>query len=308
MKKKIAIPAAVLIALAVIFYFAFPGPIYQAAIYAGRSSAGLSEKTVQVDDHRIVYLEGGKGQTVLLVHGYGAEKDNWVMFAKHLTPMYRVVIPDLAGFGDSSRLPDAAYDIGSQTARLDRFAETVKLDRFHIAGNSMGGQIAGTYAAEYPGKVLSLGLLAPAGIKSPEKSELVKSLEKGTNPLLIDSSADYDRMLGMLFVKIPYMPYPVKRTYMEKAVKYRGFNEKIMRDMMRRPLGLEPFLPRIETPTLILWGDQDRLLHVSGVKVLEKDIRNHQTVIMKDCGHIPMVERPAETAGYYLKFLSSASD
>jgi len=121
MKKKIAIIAAILIIVPVLVYFLFPAPFYRMAIYAGRSAAGLTEKTVQVDDHRIVYLEGGRGETVLLVHGFGAEKDNWVLFAKYLTPIYRVVIPDLAGFGEISRIPEASYDIMSQAARLDRF-------------------------------------------------------------------------------------------------------------------------------------------------------------------------------------------
>lgn len=304
MKKKIAIIAAILIIVPVLVYFLFPAPFYRMAVYAGRSAAGLTEKTVQVDDHRIVYLEGGRGETVLLVHGFGAEKDNWVLFAKYLTPIYRVVIPDLAGFGESSRISEASYDIMSQAARLDRFAEKVQIGRFHIAGNSMGGQVAGIYAAGYPGKVSSVALFAPAGIRSPEKSELWKLIEKGVNPLLVDNAEDYDRMLGMLFVKVPPMPYPVKKTYMEKAVKNRSFNEKIMGDMMKKTVWLEPFLHRIKAPTLILWGDQDKLLHVSSVPVLEKGIRNHRTVVMKDCGHIPMVERPAETAAHYLNFLA----
>ena len=120
MKKKIAIIAAILIIVPVLVYFLFPAPFYRMAIYAGRSAAGLTEKTVQVDDHRIVYLEGGRGETVLLVHGFGAEKDNWVLFAKYLTPIYRVVIPDLAGFGESSRISEASYDIMSQAAREHR--------------------------------------------------------------------------------------------------------------------------------------------------------------------------------------------
>jgi pimeloyl-ACP methyl ester carboxylesterase len=76
-----------------------------------------------------------------------------------------------------------------------------------------------------------------------------------------------------------------------------------MRDMIDKPLPFESFLPRIKAPTLILWGDRDNLLHVSAVPILEKAIRNHQTVIMKDCGHVPMLERPQETADHYLNFL-----
>ncbi len=303
MKKKIGIAAAVVIAALVLLYFAFPGTVYKLAILAGQKAAGLTEKSVEVDDHRIAYLEGGRGATVLLIHGYSADRNNWLRFARYLTPKYHVVIPDLAGFGESSRLQGATYDIESQVKRLDRFAETLKLAKFHVAGNSMGGQIAGVYAAAHPQKVLSLGLFAPGGIQSPEKSELWKMLEKGTNPLLISSPDDFDRMLKMVFVKVPPMPYPVKKAAIEQAIRNRSFNEKIAGDLRNKPLALEPFLSRIKAPTLILWGDRDNLLHVSSVPILEKAIPNHQTVIMKDCGHVPMMERPRETADHYLKFL-----
>jgi abhydrolase domain-containing protein 6 len=303
MKKKIGIVAAAVIAILALIYFAFPGAVYKMAIYAGYKAAGLSEKSVQVDDHRLVYFEGGRGPTVLLLHGYSADRNNWIRFARYLTPKYHVVIPDLAGFGESSRLPGSAYDIESQVKRLDRFTETLKLAIFHVAGNSMGGQIAGVYAAAHPQKVLSLGLFAAGGIQSPEKSELWKMLEKGTNPLLISSADDFDRMLKMVFVKVPPMPYPVKKAATEQAIRNRSFNEKIAGDLRNKPLLLEPFLPRIKAPTLILWGDRDNLLHVSSVPILEKAIPNHQTVIMKDCGHVPMMERPRETADHYLKFL-----
>ena len=61
----------------------------------------------------------------------------------------------------------------------------------------------------------------------------------------------------------------------------------------------------IKTPTLILWGDTDRVLDVSGAAILEKGIKNSQKIIMKDCGHVPMIERPEETAKYYISFLKN---
>lgn len=307
MKKKIAVAmglglAMVAIALASVYYL-LPGTVTKMAVDAGRSAAGLTEKVVQVDDHRIAYLEGGKGETILLIHGYAADKDNWTQFARFLTPKYHVVSLDLAGFGESSRLPEASYDIQRQVERLNRFTEVLKLERFHLAGNSMGGAIAGIYGAQYPPKVMSLTLLAPAEIRSPEKSELTRLLERGINPLLINSVDDYERMLKMVFVQVPVIPSPVKKEMAARAIRNRPFNEKIIGDILKKPLLLEPFLPDIQAPTLIIWGDRDNLLHPSGVAIAERGIKNHQTVIMKDCGHIPMLERPAETADHYLKFL-----
>lgn len=311
MKKKTAIGIGIglvtVIGVFSLIYFLMPGAVFKILRATSRGIAGLTERYMQIDDQRICYLEGGKGDTILLLHGYAADKDNWTRFARYLTPQYHIVIPDLAGFGESSRLPEASYDIKSQVERLNRFTEILKLERFHIAGNSMGGLIAGIYGAEYPQKVLSLALLAPGGLVSPEKSEMAKMLEKGINPLLVNSAGDYERMLNLVFVKPPSLPYPVKKELIVRAIRNRPFNEKILGDMIRKRFFLEPYLFKIQAPTLIIWGDRDNLLHVSGVPILEKGIKIHRTIIMRDCGHVPMLERPPETADHYLRFLQESA-
>jgi len=68
---------------------------------------------------------------------------------------------------------------------------------------------------------------------------------------------------------------------------------------------LKPYLPQIEAPVLIIWGDSDKILDVGGVSVLEKNLKNYQTVIMKNTGHTPMLEKPRETASYYVSYLKA---
>ncbi len=136
-------------------------------------SAGLVQKEIQVDSDRIVYLEGGQGETVLLLHGYTANKSHWTYFAGQLTPAYHVIIPDLAGFGESTKRWEASYNIDSQVKRLDRFAEVLQLKRFHLVGNSMGGTIAAVYSARFPQKISTLALLAPGQLKTAKQSEVM---------------------------------------------------------------------------------------------------------------------------------------
>ena len=97
-------------------------------------------------------------RTCCLSTGSGADKDNWDRFAKRLTGSYRVIAPDVPGFGDSSKIPGAKYDMQTQVMRVHEFVRAIGLKKFHIAGNSMGGLIAGMYAASYPEDVLTLGL------------------------------------------------------------------------------------------------------------------------------------------------------
>ncbi len=268
-------------------------------------SAGLVKKEIQVDSNRIVYLEGGQGETVLLLHGFAASKDNWTYFAEPLTRDYHVVIPDLAGFGESTKRFNANYNIDSQVKRLDRFAEVLQLERFHLAGNSMGGWIAAVYSARVPQKISTLALLAPAGLQTAKKTEFSRQLENGVNLLLISSPDDLEKVIPYLFVKSPPIPGPFKKVLAAQGMAAREFNAKIMKDLTDEQLALEPFLPMIQAPVCIIWGDQDRILDVSGASILEKGLKNHQTVILKDTGHLPMMEKPAETAAAYMNFLKN---
>ena len=277
--------------------------LFTLARRAERGSAGLREKSIQVDHYKIVYVEGGIGETVLLLHGFGGDKDNWTRFSKHLTKKYHAIAPDLPGFGESSQIWSDQYDIAAQVRRLHQYTEKLDLKKFHLVGNSMGGLIAGVYAAMYPDEILSLGLLDPGGIIDREPSQISLELERGNNPLIVESVSDYDKLLDFLFVKPPFIPGPVKSYLAEVAVRSKDFNKKVF--IEANPGNqLETTMGEIRAKTLILWGDTDRVFPASSAPVLQKGIENSKVIIMKDCGHLPMIERPGETAKYYLEFIS----
>ena len=160
----------------------FRWPLFNAAIRAQRARAQLVEKTVHVDGHDIRYLDSGSGEPLLLIHGFGANKDNWIEIAPRLFRHFRLIIPDLPGFGDSTRDPDARYDIDTQCERLHQFIDELKFEKVHLAGNSMGGYLSGVYAARFPERVNSQWLLAPAGVESAERSEFFEQAERGDHP------------------------------------------------------------------------------------------------------------------------------
>jgi len=307
MKKWLVIVIVVLL-LPGIVYFAFPGLLYKSVVELGRKKVGLTEKSVEVADHTIYYLEGGKGETILLLHGFGSEKDHWLRFAKFLTPNNHVVAMDLPGFGESSKRDKVHYTIGAQVEMLDQFVGKLGLKKFHIVGNSMGGSISGKYTADFPQKVSSLCLIDTGSIHSAEKSEFVKLLESGRNPLVINSVEDFDAFMRLCYFEPPNIPKPFKRYLVKQSTLSRDFNKKIMEDLAGEKYSLEPDLPKIGVQTLILWGEMDRLTHVSATKILEQGLTNSTTAIMKNCGHCPMLERPDETAGYYLRFLAQVRE
>ena len=315
MKKILAVSLGIIALFVLVLvgiYFILPETLFNLAVKAGRHSAGLAKKEIQVDDHKIVYLEGGKGQTILLLHGFAANKDNWIRFAKYLTNDYHVVIPDIPGFGESSQIQNENYAAENQLKRIDRFMEALKVEKFHLVGNSMGGMLAALYGAKYPQKVLTLALLAPGGVGSPNPSEVTILIKNGKNPLLTGNTEDYDKLLKLCFVKPPLIPSQFKKVLAAGAVAHRDFNKKIFDDtygnltkeeLSARENFLKPYLPQIQAPVLVIWGDSDKILDVGGVSVLEKNLKNYQTLIMKDTGHVPMLEKPQETASYYVSYL-----
>lgn len=289
-----------------------PGPVSELAVRFERGAAGLERRTLESLGHDIVFLDGGvpSGETVLLVHGFAADKDSWPRFARHLAAAgYRVVAPDLPGHGESSRVESFTYDIPNQVAFVEDFCAQLGLERVHIVGSSMGGQIAAGYAATHPEQVASLGLFDAGGVTPPVKSERRRLEEQtGRNTLLLESVEDFDRLLELLFVQPPRMPSFVKRHLAEQAVGRRAMNRRILEDFTGRGrmMPLEPLLPSIAAPSLVLWGGADRVLDPSSVGVFEAGLRRSTTVMVKDCGHLPMIERPRETAEHYLAFLASA--
>lgn len=307
LKATVAVLVAPVAAAARVIHFYFPGFLLDCVKKAIRWEAGLSRHTIQVDDHRWVYLEGGKGETIVFVHGFGMEKDGWGLFPRAFSRSYRILLPDLPGFGENSRLESASYDVPSQVRRLNRFVESLKLESFHLAGSSMGGFIAGYYASEYPHKVKSLALFNPAGVNSPVPSDLWRRYtEKGENPLVYRTREGFEAILRLLFYRVPPVPGAFKAHFTELGALNYEFYGKVLRDLEQGGrYGLEPRLSRVETRTLVVWGSNDRILHVSGAEIFGKGLKDVRVVILDQCGHVPFFEKRQETAKIYHDFLAS---
>jgi pimeloyl-ACP methyl ester carboxylesterase len=283
-------------------YRLFPARIFDFAVRMQRRQSGLTRKEVQVGDHRVVYLEGGHGAPLLLLHGFGAEKDHWTQIARFLTPNYRVIAPDLPGFGESSRVESANYGLDSQLERIAEFTRALGLANFHLGGNSMGGYLAAMYAAHAPEQVLSLWLLAPAGVAEAEESELLRLINRGDNLLILDSEDKAKRLVHLLFTKPPFVPEGFAAVWRKRAMALREFSAKIFGEMFENPVLLDARVQGLTTRALIVWGDDDRLLHVSGAAKLKAMLSNAELRIMPCMGHCPMLERPRETAADFLNF------
>ncbi|HEX9182958.1 MAG TPA: alpha/beta hydrolase [Burkholderiales bacterium] len=294
---------AALAALGVGLYLYFsPEHAVRRVLEFERRLAGLARKEATLPDGlSYVYLEGGKGEPLMLLHGFGANKDNFVRVAKYLTPHYRVVIPDHAGFGESAKPPQADYSPRAQADRLRQLARELGMPKLHLGGNSMGGHIALTYAALYPGEVQSLWLLAPGGIWSAPPSEMRKRIEgSARNPMIVRSEEEF----AQLVAGVTAVPLPIPRRFLDVVAQERIRNaeleERIFRQLAQD--AVEPRVRALATPALIVWGAQDRVLHPGSAGILQMLLTRSEVVLMQGVGHLPMFEQPERSALDYLQF------
>jgi abhydrolase domain-containing protein 6 len=271
-----------------------------------RFASGLKRHVIQVGDHRIVYSEGGHGEPVVLLHGFGASADSWNRFARALTKRYHVIAPDQPGWGASTRLETASYGYPAQLDRLHQFLSVLGLKRVHLVGHSMGGFISCAYAARYPDEVITLGLIAPHGMAEPEPSELARSVAQGDNWLVASSYPEYNRLLNKVFARRPHAPKAVVRYLAGHAIRNSAKSAKIFAEMQTNDPPLAELLPKIEAPTLIVWGDQDRVLHVSCADLFRKGIKNSELLVQPGIGHMPLIESARECANAWLAFVDKS--
>lgn len=280
--------------------FVFPLPAVRLLLRLVRRACGLSAHSIEVDGRVWHYLEGGApdGEVLLLLHGFGGDKDNWPIYARYFRKRYRIVIPDLPGFGDNWRDDDADYGIPAQTRRLHAFVNTLTLGRMHLVGNSMGGYLALVYTLEHPDDVRTLTLLNNAGVRGADKSELEVRAERGESPLVIASAAEFDDLLKFLVYRPLPVPAFVKTFFTRRALERREFLDRLFWGLFDeiRDAPLNDRLADIGAPTLIVWGRHDRLIDVSSVAAMTAKIPHSDSVIFDDVGHIPMLEKPAATA------------
>lgn len=258
-----------------------------------RRLAGLTTHRVSVAGHDLHYLDGGRGEPVLLLHGIFAEKDHWVDLARRLRKRHRLVVPDLPGFGESSRHDQQRYGYAEQVERLITFMDAVGLARVHVAGNSMGGTLGALLALMHPARVASLAFIgAPHGLKSPVPSETDRLIEAGQTPLMARNPQEFDTLLKRLFVKQPWLPWPVRRAAQDEAIRLAPSNLRIWQEHLADRYLLDTCIARVAAPLLVLWGRQDRVFHVSGVRRLRWKTPGADIQVLDQIGHLPMMEDP----------------
>lgn len=267
-------------------------------------AADLEPRTVTVDDRPVTYLErSGDGPTVVLVHGFGGSSDHWLSFVAALPDGYRVIVPDLAGHGGSEATPSVAYDAPRLAHELEAALRVIAPGRFHLAGSSLGGEVAALVALQRPDRVRSLALYDPAGVASPIPSRVDSLAAAGDLVLIPTSRAGFDRLYELSFVDPPSLPGPARNVLAADIAGRASFLRDLFAALGTERDLLRDRLAEIEPPTLLVWGADDYIIHPSAVSIWAEGLPRVEVRVVPGVGHAPMLERPRETAEAYADFL-----
>lgn len=278
----------------------------QKIIQYERNKSDLDVKSFTLTSgDKLVYAENNNltAEPLLLIHGFGGNKDNFTRIADELED-YHLIIPDLLGFGESSKPMSADYRSQAQATRLHELLQAKGLaSNIHIGGNSMGGAISVAYAAKYPKDVKSLWLVDSAGFWS---AGVPKSLEGATlenNPLLINSKEDFYKMYDFVMYKPPYLPKSVKAVFAQERINNKELDAKILEQIVTDNVEERAqIIANYNIPTLVVWGDKDQVIKPETVNVIKDIIPQAQVIMMEDIGHVPMIEAVEQTAEDYKGF------
>ena len=265
---------------------------------------GLLRRHAKVEGQRMVWLEGGRrgAEPVVLVHGFGASKENWLPLLPFISKRFHLFVVDLPGWGESEFCADKSYGMDDQVRRLADWLASRKLTPAHVVGSSMGGGIAGLLSARYPHLVRSVVLMNAAGVAGSERTAFEQGLSEGRNGLVAHNMLGAYRLLATVMSN-HFLAATIAPAAALDLISRRHVNEHLFRQLMANvPDSALPTFIDITGPAFILWGVDDAVLHVSCTDTFQQLIPHARQRRLAGIGHLPMVEAPRVTARILRRF------
>ena len=295
-----------------------PYVLVRAQFQSERMQAGLDVAEVNAAGHRWVYAYSGVATTdasadvptIVMIHGFTGSKENWYPLAARLHGKYRLLIPDLPGWGESERKPGADYGFGAQAQRVAAFMEAESPGKpVVLLGHSMGGGIAALVAARYPRLVAKVGLLDAAGV-SFNANQFGLDVLAGKNPFAVTDDASLQRYIDIVFHKQqakPWIPWPASNGLIALRKRDALFEQSVLDKIGR---GSEQFTPGVEAanihqPVLLLWGRQDAVIDPSAMAQFAAKMPQARQVLVDDAGHMALMEQPAAVADAVVQLIDA---
>ncbi|WP_157219727.1 alpha/beta fold hydrolase [Flavisphingomonas formosensis] len=275
-----------------------------------------TSRTVNIGTGTMHYHEAGSGPVLILLHGSGPGVNGWANFGGNLdwfAPHFRCLVPDLPGYGKSD--PVEGYPIPATIDAVLRYMDAMGIEKAHIIGNSYGGIVGAQLAAKAPERVDRLVCIGGIGVNifstfpGEGLTRLVDFIEDPTREritawlqsMVYDPAIVTEELIDMRFKQAtdPMTMATSKQLYTRQALAG-------IAAMQRGPDAVQGFayLPKVQAPTLLAWGRDDRVNPLDGAMLPMRLIPNCELHVFPKCGHWAMIERRAEFQTVSLEFLT----
>lgn len=266
----------------------------------------IPNRMAYVNNYAIRYLDygvinpikSGATEVLLLLHGIGASAERWLRVVPLLNRNFRIIIPDIVGFGYSDK-PTVEYTMNYFVEFLRDFLKSIRIQRIHIIGSSFGGLLAAEFAMEFANIVKKMILVSPAGTMQTSTKTLDEYILAALYPTMENARRAFSDMA--------YNPKVVTDDIVKDFVnrmKLPNSKYAFMSTLLgiRNTQDLENRLTKIILPTLLIWGREDKMIpSVHAEDYLR--IQNSKLIMIPNSGHTPYTETPSVFAKIALDFL-----
>lgn len=254
---------------------------------------------LEMDGMPVHYRINGEGEPLVLIHGTGASLHTWEEWTKILEKDFKVISLDMPAFGLTGPNPDRVYTLDFYAKFLDKFLDKIEVDKFSIAGNSLGGGIAWKYASLFPNKVKSMILIDPMGY--PRTGELPFALRLAANKYAskylktVTPKSLFYKSMNEVYHNDELVTNELINRYYDLYLREGNRQAFVDRAMAIESIDTSE-IATITTPTLILWGEKDEWISPEDAPKFKRDIKGSELITYSNAGHVPMEELPKLTA------------
>jgi 2-hydroxy-6-oxonona-2,4-dienedioate hydrolase len=254
-------------------------------------------RSTTVFGRTVRYYDVGQGRPLVLIHGMGGDADEWALCFSALRGSHRVIALDMLGFGRSDK-PLLDYCIAFFVEALDHFLRSLGIERPTLVGSSLGGWVAAAFALESPASVDNLILVDAAGVWHDPTILLFD--------LRVSTRAHMREILEQVFFdKSLVTEELIDLAYNNHLERGDGYTiDRLMQNLRDGREHLDAAISSLQTPTMIVWGEQDALIPAENGRRMQQLITGSILKVIPQCGHLPALEKPAEFARFVLEFLA----
>jgi pimeloyl-ACP methyl ester carboxylesterase len=270
-------------------------------------------KFAEVDGVRLHYQEAGEANAspAILIHGFASSNLVWSkVFLELASAGFRMIAPDLPGYGYSGKPREHEYTIARQAEIIVGFMERLGIDRAKLVGSSYGGAIAATIALDHPDLVEKLVLVGAVTNNKPTRYLLMRLFGSPIigdilSPLVVGSRRLLRLRMKRVYDRHSWVLDERRVDARHLPLRTRGAHRAIIRTVRRwdaERVSRDAHL--LTQPTLLLWGDTDREVPLRDGERLHDEIRNSRLIVFRDCGHLPHEEYPQAFTRVVSEFFS----